>query len=264
MGLRTSIFDGIVVHSRLIPKKHNFKYRVFSILFNIDDLKIISKKNLFFSYNKFNLFSFFDKDHGEKDGSNPRQWILKIAKKQNISCDNLRIFCLCYPRILGYVFNPISVWFIYNEEYLKMIVYEVRNTFGEDHSYSFKVNDKFDLDNHKTKKLMHVSPFISMDGEYKFSTKINKEKVSIVIKGFIEKNHLITASFKGLYSPFNDKKLFFNFLKYPFLTLKITFGIHFHALILWLKNIKIIKHTKSKYYKISYNGKYSYNEKYKK
>ena len=264
MGLRTSIFDGIVVHSRLIPKKHNFKYRVFSILFNIDDLKIISKKNLFFSYNKFNLFSFFDKDHGEKDGSNPRQWILKIAKKQNISCDNLRIFCLCYPRVLGYVFNPISVWFVYNEEYLKMIIYEVRNTFGEDHSYSFKVNDKFDLDSHKTKKLMHVSPFISMDGEYKFSTKINKEKVSIVIKGFIEKNHLITASFKGLYSPFNDKKLLFNFLKYPFLTLKITFGIHFHALILWLKNIKIIKHTKSKYYKISYNGKYLYNEKYKK
>ena len=78
MGLRTSIFDGIVVHSRLIPKKHNFKYRVFSILFNIDDLKIISKKNLFFSYNKFNLFSFFDKDHGEKDGSNPRQWIVII------------------------------------------------------------------------------------------------------------------------------------------------------------------------------------------
>ena len=264
MGLRTSIFDGIVVHSRLIPKKHNFKYRVFSILFNIDDLKIISKKNLFFSYNKFNLFSFFDKDHGEKDGSNPRQWILKIAKKQNISCDNLRIFCLCYPRVLGYVFNPISVWFVYNEEYLKMIIYEVRNTFGEDHSYSFKVNDKFDLDSHKTKKLMHVSPFRSMDGEYKFSTKINKEKVSIVIKGFIEKNHLITASFKGLYSPFNDKKLLFNFLKYPFLTLKITFGIHFHALILWLKNIKIIKHKKSKYYKISYNGKYSYNEKYKK
>ena len=58
MGLRTSIFDGVVIHSRLIPKKHNFKYKVFSILFNIDDLKNISNKNLFFSYNKFNLFSF--------------------------------------------------------------------------------------------------------------------------------------------------------------------------------------------------------------
>ena len=81
MGLRSSIFDGIVVHSRLIPKKHNFKYKVFSILFNIDDLNKISNKNLLFSYNKFNLFSFFDKDHGEKDGSNPRSWILKIAKE---------------------------------------------------------------------------------------------------------------------------------------------------------------------------------------
>ena len=94
MGLRTSIFDGVVVHSRFIPKEHNFKYKVFSILFNIDDLKDISKKCLLFSYNKYNLFSFFDRDHGEKDGSNPRSWILKIAKKQNISTNNLKIFCL--------------------------------------------------------------------------------------------------------------------------------------------------------------------------
>ena len=92
MGLRTSIFDGVVVHSRLIPKEHSFKYKVFSILFNIDDLKNFSNKYIFFSYNRFNLFSFFDKDHGEKDGSNPREWILKIAKNQNIDCDNLRIF----------------------------------------------------------------------------------------------------------------------------------------------------------------------------
>tara|TARA_Y100001936_G_scaffold248799_1_gene297494 strand:+ start:1070 stop:1852 length:783 start_codon:yes stop_codon:yes gene_type:complete len=260
MGLRTSIFDGMVVHSRLIPKKHNFKYRVFSILFNIDDLSDISNKNLFFSYNKFNLFSFFDRDHGEKDGSKPRSWILKIAKKQKIKINNLRIFCLCYPRILGYAFNPISTWFVYDENYLKMIVYEVRNTFGEDHSYSFKIDDDFDFDNHKTKKLMHVSPFISMDGEYKFSTKIDENKVSIVIRGFIEKKHLITASFRGKYNAFNDKRLIINFIKYPLLTLKVTYGIHFQALILWFKNIKYIKHTKSKYYKISYNEKYKEND----
>ncbi len=260
MGLRTSIFDGMVVHSRLIPKKHNFKYRVFSILFNIDDLSDISNKNLFFSYNKFNLFSFFDRDHGEKDGSKPRSWILKIAKKQKIKINNLRIFCLCYPRILGYAFNPISTWFVYDENYLKMIVYEVRNTFGEDHSYSFKIDDDFDFDNHKTKKLMHVSPFISMDGEYKFSTKIDENKVSIVIRGFIEKKHLITASFRGKYNAFNDSRLIINFIKYPLLTLKVTYGIHFQALILWFKNIKYIKHTKSKYYKISYNEKYKEND----
>ena len=78
-----------------------------------------------------------------------------------------------------------------------------------------------------------------------------------------ELNFLSLNPIIGIYSPFNDKKLLSNFLKYPFLTLKITFSIHFHALILWLKNIKIVRHTKSKYSKISYNGKYSYNEKYK-
>ena len=176
--INSAIYNGHVIHKRFKPKVHYFKYKVFSLLIDLSELEILDKNVKLFSFNKFNLFSFFDKDHGEKDGSKPREWILKIAKNQNISCDNLRIFCLCYPRVLGYVFNPISVWFVYDEEHLKMIVYEVRNTFGEDHSYSFKIDNDFDFDNHKTKKLMHVSPFISMDGEYKFSTKINEKKVN--------------------------------------------------------------------------------------
>ena len=260
MELKTSIYEGFVIHTRFIPKKHNFKYKVFSILFDIDDLRDISKKSIFFSYNKFNLFSFFDKDFGEKDGSSPKLWILNIAKKQRIKLKKIKIFCLCYPRIFGYVFNPITTWFVYDEKILKMIVYEVRNTFGEDHSYAFKVDNNFELNNHKTKKLMHVSPFISMNGEYKFATKLNEKKISIIINGIIEKKHLITASFQGNYSQFSDKKLLLNFIKYPFLTFKITYGIHFQALILWLKNIKYIRHKKSNYFKISYNEKYKEND----
>ena len=257
MGLKSSIFNGIVSHSRLIPKKHSFTYKVFSILFDIDKLDETQRSCSLFSYNKFNFFSFYYKDHGEKNGSNPKNWILKIVKKEKINESNLKIYCLCYPRILGYVFNPITVWFIYSKNNLKMIVYEVRNTFGEDHSYVFKLDKESQKLNHKSKKLLHVSPFISMDGSYEFSTNISNERVKIIIKEISNGEHLLTASFSGKAKPLKDKNLFLNFLLYPMLTLKVIFGIHFQALLLWSKNIKYIKHKKSKYNKISYNESYS-------
>ena len=152
MGIKSSIYNGVVSHSRLIPKNHSFSYKVYSILFNIDELENIQENCNLFSYNRFNFFSFYFKDHGKKDGSNPKEWILEIASREKIDKDNLEIFCLCYPRVLGYVFNPISVWFIYSNSILKMIIYEVRNTFGEDHSYVFKLDNESQKLNHKSKK----------------------------------------------------------------------------------------------------------------
>ena len=257
MGIESSIFNGIVSHSRLLPKVHNFSYKVYSMLFNIDELEKTQKECKFFSYNKFNLFSFYYKDHGEKDGSNPKEWILKIAKKESISPLGLKIFCLCYPRVLGYVFNPISVWFIYNKNTLRMIIYEVRNTFGEDHSYVFNLINESEKLNHKSKKLLHVSPFINMDGRYEFSTDLSSDQVKVIIKEISNNKHLLTASFIGKAKSFNDKNLFLNFILYPMLTFKVIFGIHYQALILWLKNIKYVKHRKSKYNKISYKNEYT-------
>ena len=260
MGIKSSIYNGVVSHSRLIPKNHSFSYKVYSILFNIDELENIQENCNLFSYNRFNFFSFYFKDHGKKDGSNPKEWILEIASREKIDKNNLEIFCLCYPRVLGYVFNPISVWFIYSNSILKMIIYEVRNTFGEDHSYVFKLDNESQKLNHKSKKLMHVSPFINMDGEYQFLTDLNSKQVKIVIKEISEKKHLLTASFVGKAKDLNDKNLLFNFLLYPLLTFKVIIGIHFQALLLWLKNIKYVKHIKSKYKKISYNNEYTLND----
>ena len=256
MGIKSSIYNGVVSHSRLLPKSHSFSYKVYSILFDIDKLEDIQKQCKLFSYNRFNFFSFYFKDHGKKDGSNPKKWILEIADNENIDKKNLKIFCLCYPRVLGYVFNPISVWFVYSKNILEMIVYEVRNTFGEDHSYVFNLKSESEKLDHKSKKLLHVSPFIEMNGEYEFSTDLNSSQVKIIIKEISDKKHLLTASFIGKAKDLNDKNLFFNFLFYPLLTFKVIFGIHFQALLLWLKNIKYVKHKHSKYKKISYNNEY--------
>ena len=126
MPENSKIYVGKVIHRRFKPKNHYFKYRVFSLLIDLDDLNEIDNKIKIFSYNKFNIISFFDKDHGDRDGTSLKNWVKK--KLENIGIDNreVKIKLFCYPRILGYVFNPLSVFFIY-DKYDKIIslFYEV-------------------------------------------------------------------------------------------------------------------------------------------
>ena len=255
MALTTSIYEGPVVHKRYHQKKHKFKYNVFNLLLNIDDLSALDKKYKLFSYNRFNLFSFHDKDHGKKDGTSIKDWMLEILDncEIKISKDEVKIFCLCYPRILGYVFNPISVWSVYNKEnILKLLIYEVRNTFGEDHSYVVKITNEKDRLNHNRKKRFHVSPFIDLNASYNFSTNINNKKVNLTIKQSNNGNQILIASFNGKSKKFSDRNLFLLFFKYPLMTLKVIYGIHIQALFLWFKRVKFVPHPKNDISNISY------------
>ena len=112
--MTSCIYNGAVIHKRFKPKIHFFKYRVFSLLIDLSELEKLDKTISFFSYNKFNLVSFFDKDHGDRDGSLLIDWVKKNLNQNNISSENIKIKLLCYPRIFGYVFNPLSVFFIYD------------------------------------------------------------------------------------------------------------------------------------------------------
>ena len=144
--MTSCIYNGTVIHKRFKPKIHFFKYKVFSLLIDLSELEKLDKTISFFSYNRFNLISFFDKDHGDRDGSPLINWVKKNLKQNNISYENIKIKLLCYPRILGYVFNPLSIFFVYdNQEQLVSILYEVKNTFGEQHTYVVRVDDKNNL-----------------------------------------------------------------------------------------------------------------------
>ena len=255
MALTTTIYEGPIVHKRYHQKKHKFKYNVFNLLLNIDDLSGLNNKYKLFSYNRFNLFSFHDKDHGKKDGTSIKDWILEILVNCDIkiSKDELKVFCLCYPRILGYVFNPISVWSVYDKKnILRLLIYEVRNTFGEDHSYVVKINNENDKLNHNRKKRFHVSPFIDLNASYNFSTNINNEKAIITIKESNNDNPILLASFNGKSKKFNDWNLLLLFFKYPLMTLKVIYGIHIQALFLWIKRVKFVPHPKNDINNISY------------
>ena len=122
----------------------------------LSELDFLDKNISFFSYNKFNLISFFDKDHGERDGTSLVEWVKKNLNENKINHENIKIKLLCYPRILGYVFNPLSIFYVYNnKDELISILYEVKNTFGEQHTYIFKIENNNLLQHNCEKNFMY-------------------------------------------------------------------------------------------------------------
>jgi len=240
--MTSSIYNGCVIHKRFKPKIHFFKYNVFSLLIDLSELDHLDKSIKFFSFNKFNLISFFEKDHGNRDGSSLVEWVKKNLNKNNIRSENIRIKLLCYPRIFGYVFNPLSVFYIYDiREKLISILYEVKNTFGEQHTYIFKVEDDNNLFQHNCSKKFHVSPFIEMNCNYFFRLLKPGEKISIIIDQYQTNEKILYASQDGKRANFNSKELIKSYLKHPLMTFKIISAIHFEAFKLWSKGIKFIK-----------------------
>ncbi|MBC8297432.1 MAG: DUF1365 domain-containing protein [Pelagibacterales bacterium] len=238
----SSIYIGNVIHKRFKPKIHFFKYKVFSILLDISEIDILDKSLKIFSYNKFNIVSFYDADHGPRDGTSIKEWVIKNLNDNRINTENIKIKLLCYPRIFGYVFNPLSVFFIYNKNSeLISILYEVKNTFGEQHTYVFKTKENENYIKHTCKKKFHVSPFIEMDCTYFFKILKPSEKISVIIDQYDEEGKLLYASQDGDRIEFNNKNLVLSYLRHPFMTFKIIVAIHFEAFKLWTKGIKFVK-----------------------
>jgi len=239
--MTSSIYNGTVIHKRFKPKIHFFKYQVFSLLIDLSELKILDQKISFFSYNNFNLISFFDKDHGDRDGSSLIEWVKKNLKENKIISENIKIKLLCYPRIFGYVFNPLSVFYVYDKnEELISILYEVKNTFGEQHTYIFKVENN-NLLQHNCEKKFHVSPFIEMDCNYFFRILKPTEKISVIIDQYQSNEKILYASQDGIRRDFTSSELIRSYLKHPLMTFKIIIAIHFEAFKLWSKGIRYIK-----------------------
>ena len=237
----SKIYDGKVIHRRFKPKEHYFKYNVFSLLVDIDELEIIEKKIKIFSYNKFNIISFYDKDHGPRDGTPLKEWIIKNLKDIGIDNDKIQVNLFCYPRIFGYVFNPLSVFFVYDKNSrLISILYEVKNTFGEQHTYMFKVDDNKIITNH-CKKKFHVSPFIEMECDYYFRVLKPTDNISVIIDQNDNDGKLLYASQDGKAKELSEKNLLVSYIFHPLMTFKIIAAIHYEALKLWLKGIKVIK-----------------------
>jgi uncharacterized protein len=236
------IYTGTVIHKRFKPKIHSFNYKVFSLLIDLSELDLMHKNLKLFSYDKFNIVSFYNKDHGPRDGSLLKKWVIKNLKENNIETNDIQIKLLCYPRIFGYVFNPLSVFYIYDKNLeLISILYEVKNTFGEQHTYVFKSEKRKNLIQHVCKKKFHVSPFIEMNCVYFFRLLKPGNKISVIIDQNDKEGRILYASQDGIKSELNNNTLIKAYLKHPLMTFKIILAIHFEAFKLWSKGIKFIK-----------------------
>ena len=213
--ISSCIYNGNVIHKRFKPKEHFFKYKVFSLFIDLSELNELNNKLKFFSLNKFNLISFYEKDHGDRDGSSLFEWVKKNLINYEISTDNIKVKLLCYPRIFGYVFNPLSIFFVYdNNDNL------IKNT---------------------CKKKFHVSPFIEMNCTYFFKILKPNNKISLIIDQYDDEGKLLYASQDGNRIDLNNKNLILSYLRHPLMTFKIIAAIHFEAFKLWIKGIKFVK-----------------------
>lgn len=230
------LYEGWVMHRRLRPRHHRFQYRVFSLLLDVSELPRLDRELRLFKWNRFGLFSFHDKDHG--DGRDLNVWLDDLLAGAGLQAHGAR-YVLCYPRILGYVFNPLSVWFCHDcDERLAAIVYEVHNTYDERHAYVLPVGQDAQLIRHGCAKAFYVSPFLSGDCRYQFRIRPPGEDVAIAIHEEEAGQPILNASFAGARTELTDGALLKMLLRYPLMTVKVVAAIHYEAVRLMLKGIK--------------------------
>jgi DUF1365 family protein len=241
MSLLSSLYVGSVVHRRLRPRVHRLRYRVFWLLLELDEIDNLSDGLWLFSRNRFNAVSFHDADHGDGSGRPLRDQVENYLRHARIDTNHAPIKLLCMPRILGYGFNPLSVYFCYHHDgSLAAIVYEVHNTFGERHSYLIPVAvDAGTVVDQHCDKVFYVSPFMDMDMTYAFRVTAPAERVTVAIRTGDKDGLMLVAALRGERRALTDATLGRVVLTHPLLTLKVIGAIHWHALRMVLKGLRL-------------------------
>jgi len=233
----SAIYAGAVVHQRLRPVRHRLRYRIVSLLLDLDELPALSRRFRLLGIDRFNLFSIWQSDFGSGQPTGLRDWVAAQCAAAGIVADGA-IRLLAMPRVLGHAFNPLSVFFCYRADGgLAATLYEVRNTFGERHSYLIAAPSNSTMIRQSCRKVFYVSPFMPMDMEYRFRVVPPARRVSVVIDGLGGQGRLITASLSGRRAELTDGALLRAFLGAPALGLKVLGGIHWEALKLWRKKV---------------------------
>ena len=231
------------MHARLKPMGHRFTYRVMNALIDIDRLAEIDRLSPLFRVNRRGVFSFHERDHGPRDGSPLRAHVDHLLHARSVDLRGGRVLLRCYPRLFGYVFNPLSIYYCYDDDgVLAALIYEVRNTVGGMHSYVLPVGaaDVSEAGIRQVQdKTFYVSPFIGMATRYHFRMVPPGDHVKVRILETDADGPLLAATFSGLRHGLTTGELVAALLHLPLVTLKVMGAIHFEALRLWLKGARI-------------------------
>lgn len=230
------LYLGKVAHRRLRPRAHNLKYGVFQLLVDLDEAPALDRQHRLFGFNRPALLSLYERDHGDGSERPLKAQIETLCRREGLAVGGpVRILCL--PRVLGFVFNPISLYFVHDQSgALSAVVHEVNNTVGGRCFYVLPAGPG-EVVEQQADKAMYVSPFMDMDYRYRFQITPPGERFALGIQMLRGAELWLATGFVAERRAFNDRELFLAWLKHPLLTLKVVAGIHFEALRLWLKGI---------------------------
>ncbi len=234
------LFLSRVMHARLRPVRRRFTYRVFSLFLDIDEVQTSAKACALLSHNRFNVLTFRDADHGYRDGAPLRGFVEDTLHRAGIAAKPDAIRLLCFPRLWGLVFNPLSVFYCYTAGRLSAVIYEVNNTFGDTHAYVAEITATGPVSRHQAAKTLYVSPLIGMQGRYDFALRDPRNALSLGIKLHDADGLLLTAAQAGERRPLTTGEAFKAVLRHPLMTLKILGAIHFEALGVWLRGARYV------------------------
>lgn len=239
MSAPAELFIGRTVHERRAPFVHRFNYRIASLMIDLERLGEAGGLSRLFSVNRFNLYSFFERDHGARDGSSLKDWAAARFEEAGISVRSARIRLLCAPRVLNYVFNPLSIYFAEDREdgQLRGVIYQVHNTFGDAHAYVAPCSGAT-RERQSTDKVFHVSPFFDVDGRYEFTLRPPGEQFRLTIFKQRETEPDFLATMALQRERLTTPSLARLFASQPVSTIKTIAAIHFEALKLWMKGAR--------------------------
>jgi DUF1365 family protein len=238
------IYDGEVMHMRLSPRRHQFRYRVWTLLLDVDRIDEVVAGLRLMRRNRFAPVAFYDREHGPRDGSPLRPWVeARLADAGRPA--PARIAILSMPRLFGIAFNPISVFYCRDAGgQLQSVIYEVKNTFGDQHAYVLSAEDAAPgrPARHAHAKQFFVSPFMDMDQTYRFDLMDPGARIALRIRQGAGAETRLIATQHGRARPLTGAVLAGLLLVRPLHALKVLAGIHWEALRLWLKGVPFLGH----------------------
>lgn len=246
MAISRGLLRAKVMHHRLIPRRNRFVYGVYYLCFPLSVLPTLACGML--KTEKSGLLSFRARDYGARDGSDPEGWIRGVLAGQGLDQADGEIVLLTLPRVMGYLFNPVSFWFCLDKQgKLRAVLAEVSNTFSERHNYLVAHADQRPIEPDEwleCEKVFYVSPFLNVEGKYLFRFNYSNDSVGVWINYFTQKGKVLETFVGGPRVDLNVSSLRKVFFAFPLVTLKVIGLIHYQAIKLWIKKIKYVVRPK--------------------
>ncbi len=233
----SAIYSGPVFHKRERPRAHRLRYRIFMLLLDLDELDDLFSRLRWLRRGRRGWASFDASDHGDHRGGDLRAYVAERLVEAGLEPGG-PVRLLCMPRILGYGFNPLSLYFCHDRDgVLSAILYEVRNTFDQDHGYLIAVPEDEGPVRQTAPKRFFVSPFMDMDLTYRFTVSPPAEAIAVRVEVLDAEGVVLTAGFSGRRSPLTDAGLLSALIRHPLLSFGVMAAIHWEALKIFAKGV---------------------------